>query len=241
MEKYHIEKVDTRQEIDIWVVDGALIRKELDAEFTNFGHHFSFSYIPSNEFWLDVETNLDEREFFIIHLFAEWKMQKKGASHREARFLANQKEAAARRKGGDLLNVLGKKSYPLMSRIHKKLLQKIGDLSVWQVSGRLVRSVFDLDFTAGGHDYVYSYVPDNEIWIDDDVSDAELLYVVLHELSERRFMSKGMNYDWDNFIPYGSEFMRVHDDAHYRSSAIEQKARNDAAYLKKKLKFVGWR
>ncbi len=32
-------------------------------------------------------------------------------------------------------------------------------VQVWIVNGRLVRSVFDIDFTAGGHDYVYEFVP----------------------------------------------------------------------------------
>ena len=48
-----------------------------------------------------------------------------------------------------------------------------------------MRSVFDIDFTAGGHDYVYEFVPENEVWIDDDIEEQERGYVLLHELHER--------------------------------------------------------
>ena len=41
---------------------------------------------------------------------------------------------------------------------------------VWVVDGRLVRSVFDVDFTEGGHDRVYEYVSPREIWIDNDLN-----------------------------------------------------------------------
>jgi hypothetical protein len=67
-------------------------------------------------------------------------------------------------------------------------------VSVWIVDGRLVRSVFDPDFTAGGHDHVYEYIPENEVWLDNDVSEAERPYVLLHELHERNQMEKGEDY-----------------------------------------------
>ena len=57
-----------------------------------------------------------------------------------------------------------------------------------------MRSVFDVDFTEGGHDYVYEFVPQNEVWIDNDLEEAERPYVLLHELHERNLMAKGWSY-----------------------------------------------
>ena len=37
----------------------------------------------------------------------------------------------------------------------------------------LVRSVLDVDFTQGGHDHVYEFVPDDEVCIGDDLQDWE--------------------------------------------------------------------
>ena len=97
-------------------------------------------------------------------------------------------------------------------------------LSVWIVSGRLVRSVFDIDFTAGGHDYVYEFVPTNEVWIDDDIEEQERGYVLLHELHERNRMSKGM--------PYSK--------AHAESSRIEYHCRHHPDELHDALAAEGW-
>ena len=44
------------QTIQVWVVDGEYIRTYVDEEFTNFGQHYRFPYIPENEFWLDREN-----------------------------------------------------------------------------------------------------------------------------------------------------------------------------------------
>ena len=57
-----------------------------------------------------------------------------------------------------------------------------------------MRSGFDDDFTEGGHDYVYEFVPQNEVWIDNDLEELERPYVLLHELHERNLMAKGWTY-----------------------------------------------
>ena len=44
-----LEKIDERRNPEVWVVDGAYIRNHIDEEFTNFGQHYSFPYIPKNE------------------------------------------------------------------------------------------------------------------------------------------------------------------------------------------------
>jgi hypothetical protein len=67
-------------------------------------------------------------------------------------------------------------------------------LPIFLVNGKKIRDVLDIEFTQGGHDCVYPYIPESEVWIDDDVIDAERKYVVLHELHERALMAKGMKY-----------------------------------------------
>lgn len=52
-------------------------------------------------------------------------------------------------------------------------VEEHGDIQVWIVDGFCLRDVFDIEFTEGGHDYVYEFVPVNEIWIDDDLVEAE--------------------------------------------------------------------
>jgi hypothetical protein len=92
------------------------------------------------------------------------------------------------------------------------------------VNGRLVRSVFDIDFTAGGHDYVYEFVPENEVWIDDDIIETERGFVLLHELHERNQMARGWAYS----------------KAHADSSRLEFRCRHHPDELHDALAAEGW-
>ncbi len=83
----------------------------------------------------------------------------------------------------------------IVENIHKRLLKKYsGTVKVWVVNGELVRSLYFIDFTEGGHDKVYHFVPKNEVWIDDDLDLEERRFVLLHELHERHLMSLGWPY-----------------------------------------------
>jgi hypothetical protein len=109
--------------------------------------------------------------------------------------------------------------------VHERLWKKLeNDLAVWIVNGRLVRSVFDIDFTAGGHDYVYEFVPPNEVWIDDAIEDFERGYVLLHELHERNRMATGVSYS----------------KAHAESSRLEYHCRHHPDELHDSLATEGW-
>jgi len=109
--------------------------------------------------------------------------------------------------------------------VHKRLWKKLENgVSAWIVNGHLVRSVFDIDFTAGGHDHVYEFVPENEVWIDDDIEEEERGYVLLHELHERNRMAGG----W----PYSK--------AHAESSRLEYHCRHHPDELHDALVAEGW-
>ena len=56
----YIQKADEVGDLHVWVVDGSYIRGHVDEEFTNFGQHYRYSYIPKNELWIDREASPDE-------------------------------------------------------------------------------------------------------------------------------------------------------------------------------------
>jgi hypothetical protein len=87
-----------------------------------------------------------------------------------------------------------------------------------------VRSAFDIDFTAGGHDHVYEFVPEGEVWIDDAIEEKERGFVLLHELHERNRMAEG----W----PYSK--------AHTESSRLEFRCRHHPDELHDALTTEGW-
>jgi hypothetical protein len=122
------------------------------------------------------------------------------------------------------MRTVGKRLNP--KSVHERLWKKLkAGLRVWVVDGRLVRSAFDLDFIAGGHDLVYNYVPAQEVWIDNDTLEAERLYIVLHELHERNLMEQGWTYE----------------RAHASANRLEVRCRRRPAALTRELAKVGWK
>lgn len=212
---YYLKRIGQRGKIEIWLVDGSQIRRDLDEEFTNFGQHFRFKCIPENEFWIDKEAVPDERRFFIDHLLEEWQLMKKGMSFKDASDAANIKERTERNKAGDFKKFFDEK---IKEKIHCRLLKKDkAGISIWLVDGRLIRSTLDIEFTEGGHDLVYDFVPPHEVWIDNDLSAEERPYIILHETYERSLMEEG--------LPYRQ--------AHRKASRLEWQSRQDPKVLEK--------
>lgn len=225
-EKFYIKKIGSRGNIKIWLVDGNKIRRDLNIEFTNFGHRFNFPFIPKYEFWLDKEAAPNERRFFIDHLLTEWQFMKMGYPPSLATKAADKKEALERWKVGISKKIIDKDGLPSLEKVQRRLLKRINNkISIWLVRGDLVRSVFNIQFTEGGHDLVFYFVPNNEIWLDDDVLTKERPYIILHELYERSLMAKGATYE----------------KAHRKASKIEWQARQDKNKLQENLAPLGWK
>lgn len=222
----YIQKLEEIGDLHVWIVDGSYIRGHIDEEFTNFGQHYRYHYIPINELWIDREAEHDEHQFFIDHLLVEHRLMAKGMPYEKALPEADLAERKERRRAGDVRHLThnGQK-LPEGKEVHERLWKKLeNSIGVWIVNGRLVRSAFDIDFTEGGHDYVYEFVPRNEVWIDDAIVEPERGYVLLHELHERNRMAKG----W----PYSK--------AHKESSRLEYRCRHHPDELHDALATEGW-
>jgi hypothetical protein len=208
MPKPYLKKYSIIPPFTVWIVDGQYVRTHLGEEFTNFGAHYRFQFIPKNEFWIDREINDGEEQFYIDIMLTMYRAIKSGKTHAQAVALADKVEARERHKSD-----LFKKIQPMiqhkkeiLQKIHKQFLRSLsGGVKVWIVDGELVRDLFYLDFTEGGHDKVYCFVPTGEVWIDDDVAPKERKCILIHELHERRRMAQG----WD------------YAKAHYASSRLE--------------------
>lgn len=82
-------------------------------------------------------------------------------------------------------------------------------IRTFSVNGEYVRSNIFQDFTEGGHDAVYDWIPDGEVWLDEANKD-EFDFIALHELLERYFM-----------LVVGLEY----DKAHEKANKVEERAR----------------
>lgn len=68
-------------------------------------------------------------------------------------------------------------------------------LKVWLVDGTRIRDTISIEFIGGGHHYVYPWIPENEVWIEVSVPDADRDSFLVHELHERALMIRGMEYE----------------------------------------------
>jgi hypothetical protein len=238
MKKPYIKKFSTVSKFVVWLVDGEYIRKNIDEEFTNYGQHYRFKFIPKKEFWIDKERVLGEEKYYIDSMLVMTRLLSKGVSHAEAVRKADAIERRERSKSKLIRKEIKikKQKDEVLKIIHKRLLRKLSNdnLRIWIVNGKLVRDLFFIDFVEGGHGYVYPFIPKNEIWIEEDVEHKEIKFILLHELHERNLMAKGWCYDTDTIKNLKTG--KIKKSAHKSSSEIEFYCRNHPEFLNRELK-----
>lgn len=188
---------DKTDKFQVWEVDGEYIRNNIDVDFTNYGQHYRFNFIPEKEFWIDIESTPGEVEFFILRLMVEYYTMRIGKPYSVAVDTANKIEKQERFNSKKYKQVFGDRQPENINyNIRKKYLGRVKgtDIKVYIVDGELIRDVYYIDFTQGGHDLVYKWIPPKEIWIDDDLKESEIMYTIIHEYVERKFMEKGIDY-----------------------------------------------
>jgi hypothetical protein len=238
MKKPYIKKFRVIPPFTVWIVDGEYIRNNINEEFTNFGDHYQFNFIPKNEFWIDRERVPGEEKYYIDSMLVMNRLMAKGVNRKEAIKKADAVERKERANSRLMRKEIEFKrsEKTFLSSVHKNLLKKYSTnkLKIWVVSGEKVRDLFFLDFTEGGHGYVYPFIPQDEVWIDDDVEPDEIKFVLLHELHERNLMKKGWCYDTDT--PDNLKTGKIRKSAHRSSSKIEYYCRFHAKETDKKIK-----
>jgi len=71
---------------------------------------------------------------------------------------------------------------------------KVGRIKVYRVPGKPIRNHIDVDYTVGGHHYVYPFIPVDEAWIEDTLVGMDKDAIVHHEIVELVLMANGMKY-----------------------------------------------
>ena len=191
MKQPYLKKIGMFSGFDVWIVDGEYIRTNIDEEFTNFGQHLRFKFIPKSEFWIDKEFSKGETEYFVNHMLIEWHLMHAGRSYDHAIGVADKNEITERKKSELMMKVTSESEWKhkeVPKEIYKKRIKNYEYPKIWIISGELVRDLYFIDFTEGGHHFVYDFVPFHEVWLDDDLNHDEIKFVLLHELHERYLM-----------------------------------------------------
>lgn len=87
----------------------------------------------------------------------------------------------------------GKKiTYSESQNFDKKLFTTtIDKIKIYLVDAEYVRNNIDIDYTMGGHGYIYpNYIPEDEVWIDNRMNQNDIYATTVHELVERRYMKE---------------------------------------------------
>ena len=106
MKKPYLKKYGVFSGFDVWIVDGEYIRTNIDEEFTNFGQHLRFKFIPKSEFWIDKEYNGKEEKYYISHLIIEHHLMSNGKTYEQALRFADLMEQKQRIKSRIIRNKL---------------------------------------------------------------------------------------------------------------------------------------
>lgn len=83
---------------------------------------------------------------------------------------------------------------------------------IWIVDGASVRRDIFNEFLYGGNPQRYTFIPNDEIWIDNSISAEEYKTTLAHELNERKLMA---------------ELSMTYFDAHDSSLQLEEKMRKE--------------
>jgi len=86
--------------LKIFLVDGFIVRKQIDPGFCLGGHYMVYRYIPKNELWLDVAVDQNELPYILTHELRELELMKHGMSYNNAHDHAHAAEKEARRNDG---------------------------------------------------------------------------------------------------------------------------------------------
>jgi hypothetical protein len=183
-----------------------------DEEFTNFAIHTDFpSLIPAGEVWIDARLYEAEGIFCLINAMVHLKKLEEGLPEDQAYKAGVEAERALRETIVGVKYRGGKPHRRTPAEVYigryMTLPDPDGPIEARLVDGNLARSLYRTDYVEGGHGYVYPWVPEGEIWLEQGVALRELPFVLAHEYTELRLMrDEGIEYDPAHAIAAKVEF-----------------------------------
>ena len=88
----YVKKINNVGDCAVWLVDGALIRKDMNENFVKFADSNQFGFVPKNEFWIEEALFPEERKFIILHELHERCLMDQGKNYKNAHIGATEVE-----------------------------------------------------------------------------------------------------------------------------------------------------
>ena len=186
---------------NIWIVDGEKVRNEILPDFIFGGNEMRYPFIPKNEIWISNDIPAREYETTLEHEINERDLMRDLKwSYANSHDSSLQIELKLRREfdkecleheaslpfmfPGDTDSTKQIKDLPDQIKLKNVYLQKvdkIDSVSVWLVYGSNIRRDIFPDFCPSGSGVDYLFIPDNEIWIDGEISCEDMFYGIMLE------------------------------------------------------------
>jgi len=199
----------------VWIIDGALIREKMFNEFLYGGNEERYPFVPEGEIWIYNSISAKEFNTTLEHEINERNlMAKYGMTYFDAHdsslmlelyLRTNYKRICIEHEEGllpvqpvDFDSTQEIESLPgkiKLKDIYRVPYGERDGIKIWIVDGFNVRRDIYPDFGFSGNGFAYKFIPENEIWIDGDISCEETEYSVMLEMKERDFMEQGIYYD----------------------------------------------
>ncbi len=190
-----IKWLTTYKGFKVWLVSGAAIRprSQEDDEFGNWANHYTFpKLVPPSEIWISDEAEPGEIIFLVAAAATELLDRKAGKSADKAYDHAMRVERSLRERAHNVKKKpLGSNEKP-PKKVYSGIYTRIpaAELTVYLINGEIVRDLYKTDFVEGGNGGVYHFVPNNELWIERTMAEAELIATTIHEFVEFTLMVK---------------------------------------------------
>jgi len=212
--KIHKKPFEKIGKYKVFTVDEEALRdtSQYAEEFNDYGIHAFFpKLIPQKEVWIGQQVKEGERFFLLHNALAQLKEIEKGTGKDKAYNIGIKEEKKLREQKDHYKRRPWTTDKPAPDKLYKEFYggipEKNDDIEVWSVKGRVVRDLWKVDFVLGGHGYVYGFVPNQEIWIEDGLEEDEIPVLILHEYVERTVMKyKHISYDKAHTIAAKVEF-----------------------------------
>jgi hypothetical protein len=84
-------------DLHVYSVDGDEVKTKYCMDFVEAGNDARYTFIPSNQVWVDIEINIRDHPFIVYHEVIERTLMKRvGLSYDEAHNIANKYEKERR-------------------------------------------------------------------------------------------------------------------------------------------------
>ena len=206
---------EVKDGFEVCIVDGPLVRQKIYPEFLYGGNEQRYLFNPRHEIWIDNSISIEEYRYTVAHELNEThlmatlgytysdahdsslRLERKmrladlGAANKHERELPKVAPCDCDKTEeipelGDSIKLKG---------IYLQLYSVRMGISIWIVNGSNVRRDIYPDFGFSGNDLAYSFIPKNEIWIDAQTSCEETEYSIVCEITERKYLDSGNEYN----------------------------------------------